>query len=510
MEKTKVLLINPDPNPYLAVSQVDFGAPMAILAIGSYLKNKGINVNIIDARLYKGSDIFFKIDESIAGVNVVGLSVMTVQIKEAIRISNYIKKKYKGIKIVWGGVHPTLFLQQTLKSDAVDFIVIGEGEATFYEFLKSIEGEDGKTDFSKIKGLGYKIDTEIIINERRELMPIDEIPLQHFELLDTERYVHTYYPFTGLRRELLVQTSRGCPNRCSFCINYVEKNYNIWRGKSPHLVLGEIKELKERFRLNAISFRDENFFVDKKHSEDIINGLSGLGIRWFANIRADYFHEGHISGEFLKKARESGAAYLGVGAESGVERILKMLCKDITVRQIIYTAEQMNKYDIVASYSFIIGVPGENRKDMLTTVDLMKKLKKTCPRSIFSGPQILRPYPGGSLYDLCVKNGYHSPASLEEWASEETGKFGELSLKNYPWIDNPSFVIALSTYVPAALNYDFMKELDLKRKIYAFISKLRLKFNFWLFPYEYMVMMKVLKYKNIIHNCISRFFREKR
>ncbi len=509
MKKAKVLLINPDPNIYAAASQVDFGAPMAILAIGTYLKHNNMDVKVIDGRLYKSDDIFAYIDRCMEGVSVVGLSVMTAQIKEALKISIYIKRKYKGIKIIWGGVHPTLFPQQTLSNSFVDFVVVGEGEVTCYELLNAISGGSGIIDFSNIDGLGYKLNGEIMINKRRSPMFMNEIPAQSFELLDVERYVNVYYPFIGPRRELLVQTSRGCPHRCAFCINYLERDYNQWRGRSPKLVLDEVRELKNKYKLNAVSFRDENFFFNKHHAEDIIDGLDELDIRWFANVRADYFNEKHVSDDLLKKARKAGAGYFGLGAESGVNRILKILCKDITVDQTIFTAKQMNKNDIAISYSFIIGIPGETKQDMMETVKLMKKLKSICRHSIFSGPQILRPYPGGALYDLCINNGYKQPVSLEEWALQERGKFGELSLNNYPWISNPSLVSALSTYVPVALNYDFMKNLDLKRKIYTFISSIRLKLNFWLFPYEYLLAMKTTKYIYILKMAMLKIFSER-
>lgn len=112
MNKIKILLINPDPNPYVDASRVDFGAPMAILAIGTYLKHKGSDVRIIDARLYKGSQLFLKIDEEIGGVSLVGFSVMTAQIKDSLKISAYIKGKYKDIKIVWAGCILPFFLSR--------------------------------------------------------------------------------------------------------------------------------------------------------------------------------------------------------------------------------------------------------------------------------------------------------------------------------------------------------------------------------------------------------------
>ncbi len=507
MVKPKVLLINPDPSPYLPASQVDFGAPMAILAIGTYLSKAGIGAKIIDGRIYKGEDIFACIDDNMAETDIVGLSVMTAQIKEALRISAYIKKKYKAAKIIWGGVHPTLFPEQTLASQLVDCVVIGEGEVTAKELVEVIEGAIGKPELSKIKGIGYKIDEKTVINKRRELMPMDNIPFQAFGLLDVERYVNAYYPFIGKRRELQVQASRGCPHKCAFCINYVERNYNIWRSKKPELVLNEIREIKDRYNLSGISFRDENFFVNGKHAENIINGLlDNFDIRWFASVRADYFNERHLSGDLLKKVHDAGVAYLGLGAESGSDRILKLISKDITVDQVIFAAQEMNRYDITASYSFLTGIPGETEEEMMKTIQLMKRIKSIHHHSIFSGPQILRPYPGGDLYELCIKNGYSAPTSLEEWASSETGKFGELAMVNYPWIKNPSLSIALSTYVPAALNYDFMKNLDVKRKIYAFMASIRLRLNFWKFPYEYQLTIRLLKYLGLFNRWAVRLF----
>lgn len=144
-----------------------------------------------------------------------------------------------------GGVHPTLFPEQTLKNALVDFVVIGEGEKTALELLNIMQTSDEGLDFTSIDGLGFKRSGQAIINKRRKLMPMDELPFQDFSLLEVERYIYSYYPYVGLRRELLVQSSRGCPHRCAFCINYVERNYNIWRSRNPDSVVGEIKELKK-------------------------------------------------------------------------------------------------------------------------------------------------------------------------------------------------------------------------------------------------------------------------
>lgn len=503
MRKPNVLLINPDPNPHSMDPSSGFsGPPMAILAIGSFLKVKGVEVKLVDSRLYK-KGLFPYLSSLISDFDVVGFSVMTAQIKDALKISNFIKQSYREKIIVWGGVHPTLFPEQVLKNPLVDFTVIGEGEDTAYELIRAVYGGGNAKDYSKIKGIGFRDNDSIIVNPRRETIDLDSLPFQDYGLVEAEKYINTYFPFLGKRRELVVQTSRGCPHRCSFCINYVERNYNVWRPRDPNGVIEEIKYLKDRYKINAVSFRDENLFVNRIHSLALIAGLRGLGVRWFANVRADYFNERHVSEALLARARNAGAAYLGIGAESGSNRVLGLISKDITTEQILFSAEMMRKSGIAASYSFLTGLPGETREETLQTVSLMKDIKNLHPKVVFAGPQILRPYPGGNLYELCVKSGYRSPSSLEEWSEQDTGKFGELSLRHYPWIKNQSFVLAVSTYAPAALNYQFTKDLGFARRIYACIGKIRLKFNFWFLPYEYKLGMWLLRWVYKIKCAVS-------
>lgn len=496
-----IVFINPDPRPGYTASELDFVPPISILSLASFLKKRGYLVKIIDSRLYNEKEKKEIISDSVKDALFVGISCMTNQIKDGLELSKYIKKNFDDSKIVWGGVHPTLFPKETLSNPFIDVVVIGEGELTVLELTRALENRESS---DVILGLGYKENGVIKINKRREPLDIDIIPSLDYGLIDAEKYMKSDYPFFGIKRELLVQASRGCPYRCAFCINYVEGAYNKWRPRSPEKVIKDVKALVKKYKINAISFRDEDFFVDKDNALEIIRGIKELGINWFANARANYFRENLISEKMVKEMKDSGLLMLGVGAESGSERMLEYITKDITIDNVYNFARLMAKYDIIASFSFIIGIPGETEKEMFLTVEMMKRLKKICPKSAFSGPQVLRPYPGGKLYDVCIENGFRAPTALEDWARVDFGKFGEISLENYSWIKNKELIQALSTYVPAALNYDFMKNLDLKRKIYAFISKLRLKFNFWRFPYEYKWTFRWLSFLNKIKKLLRK------
>ena len=87
----------------------------------------------------------------------------------------------------------------------------------------------------------------------------------------------------------------------------------------------------------------------------------------------------------------------------------------------------------------MIGMPHETRQDIIKTINLMSKLQKIAPDIIHSGPQLFRPYPGGELYDYCVKSGYYEPKTLREWYAANPGDF--LATGKYTWMTDQAFTL---------------------------------------------------------------------
>ncbi|MBI4779108.1 radical SAM protein, partial [Candidatus Falkowbacteria bacterium] len=166
-------------------------------------------------------------------------------------------------------------------------------------------------------------------------------------------------------------TSRGCPHRCTFCINAILKNN--WRAREAEQVLEDLKIIKSKpyFAGKPLRFWDENFFVDLKRARAIINGMidRNLTIPWETTVRAGYLKEGQIDDDFLAKLKQSGCYLLSFGAESGSPEILKKIKKDITPEEIINSAKMCLKHGIIPQYTFMIGLPGETKPDMLMTLN---------------------------------------------------------------------------------------------------------------------------------------------
>ena len=135
--------------------------------------------------------------------------------------------------------------------------------------------------------------------------------------------------------------------------------------------------MKKKYGIKAIKFLESNFFVNKDRVRELCQAMidEKLDLKWTTDCRADYFSK-QIDEDLLKLVKESGCVGLFIGIESGSPKILDLIKKDITREQAIKAAKMCRKYDIVPFFAFMMGFPGETRKDVMLTVDLMKKLRK--------------------------------------------------------------------------------------------------------------------------------------
>ena len=238
--------------------------PLGILSVGSALRKKGYEVKLINI---SEKDIDRTVEEIIKNKpDYIGISVMTgIQTRHSAEFSKKLKEK-SNIPVVWGGIHPSLLPRQCLEEFYIDFVVIGEGEETFIEF--TINFLDVKN-FSSILGLGYKENGRVVLNPQRPLIAdLDEWRLD-FSLLDLEKFI---FPLDKYKGVIAYKTSRGCPFQCAFCYNY-EFNKARWRAWSEEVVLEDMNFLKEKYKIDAVKFYDDNFFVDRKRAVSLLKKI---------------------------------------------------------------------------------------------------------------------------------------------------------------------------------------------------------------------------------------------
>ncbi len=447
--------------------------PLELLTIGTVLYENGYDVKIINvAAQEKYKELLLK---ECKDAFIVGITCYTSEIKSALEITDIIKKNFN-IPIIWGGWHATLFPVQTCEDRNVDFVITNEGDHSILRLVQSLEGKGLLKD---VPGMIYKKDGKILINKSEGYLNMEELPLIKYDLINVSDYSGTKLTDYFSRAKnvwLPYQSSRGCPHRCTFCINTVTDN-KICRKKSARKVIEEVRSFIKKYGLTHLRIIDDNFFVDCRRVKEICEGFieNRFNITWDAECRVDYFREGQLDDKLLSLCVKSGLIELTLGCESGSQKILDFMKKDIKVEQIINCVMQCHKYKIIPRCSFMVGIPGESKEDILMTARLINKLRKIEPKMAW-GVATFRPYPKSEMCEGLRKKGiFREPKKLREWIKEKYVEY--YTERNYkqPWQTHPALAHNMSFFYTLAggvlLTNQQIKS-NLLKKVNSFFIKL--------------------------------------
>lgn len=464
--------------------------PLGIMSVAGMLRKEGFDVKIVDQRIdTKG---WKKELESLVEQNplYVGISSMTgTQIHHALKAASVVRRKDSKTPIVWGGVHPSLMTLQTLEHPSVDVVVIGEGEMTAVDLADAYK--NGRT-LETVKGIGFKKqDGQVKITDMRTPLALDQLPEMPYDLVDFDKYASI--DFSGnFERSISFESSRGCPWRCGFC--YISSFYDSkWKVFSPQYVLDKLQEVVDKYRVKSVYFVDDEMAIDTSRFEKIVDGMleRKLDISWGTQgIRIDTMERimtRHPN--LLDKMYKSGNKQIEIGLESGSERILKLINKDITLpkmKEIINKLTDFTKdKDITLHYNMMGGFPTETREEVEETVKwgeyLIDKKKAYINFNIFA------PFPGTPLYPLAIESGFKEPENLESW-----GDFNLFDwFRHHPsWMNKDTIDYLTSIAFTFLFANDSMEIKITNRstryafKVYSPIAKFRLKHRFFNFFYE--------------------------
>lgn len=384
---------------------------MGLAYIAAVLKRKDVTVEILDCPALNISfkELRRKIDRS--HPDLVGITCMSCQYPSALKVAKIVKEVDEETKTVLGGSHPTALPVQCLQERNVDVVVVGEGEYTTLELVESLEES---SPLSKVDGIAYKQDGRIIVNPRRApIVNLDELPFPAWDLLPMKDYPPAPHgAFVKKPPVTSMITSRGCPFRCSFCSSPILWG-RLWRARSPRNIVDEIEYLYNVYGIREIHFEDDNFTLKKKRVIETCDEIiqRGLDIVWACpnGVRIDTLDE-----EILKKMKESGCYRLAFGIESGSQRILDGVKKDIKLRRVEETIKRAKDIGIETVGFFMIGLLEDNEQTVRQTIAFAKKLP--LDQAEFG---ICTPFPGSELYDIAFKKG-----SLEtrDWEKYDTFK----------------------------------------------------------------------------------------
>lgn len=314
--------------------------------------------------------------------DLVGFSMSSLGYKRSYEVMDALKAAYPQCRIVVGGHHATILKDALLdECRAIDFAVVSDGEKTIIGLC------DDTLPLEDIKGLAFRDGDRVTFNgERTPVKDLDEYAFPRYERFPMERY----------SRQIPVNSSRGCPNQCTFCPNkLLARRY---RARSPQHFVNELEYWYEK-GIRQFAIDDDNFTLVKERTLSICDeierrGLKNIFIRCSNGIRAD-----GVDRELLGRMKEIGVREVGFGVDGGNDRVLGHLKKGEAIETINASIKTACDLGMDVKLFFLCGSPYERESDIEDSIELARRYPVA--RVNFNNPI---PYPGTEMYDYVKEN----------------------------------------------------------------------------------------------------------
>ena len=405
-KKKKVLLISPSSavSVYKEAKVKDALEHMPYLSLaylGAMLIKHGHEVKVLDLSLFENprKELFRMLDDF--QPDYVGISFTTPLYDEMRMLSKLVKEYDKNIIVIGGGPHSSVLPRETLIESDLDIVVIGEGDYTIVEIVS------GKS-LSKIKGIAYKKKKKIsgkvggkvdinITQHREFIKDMDKLPLPEWSLFDLKKY---YVPRLRAKKNPVgpIETSRGCPFSCTFCNKSIHGI--TFRPKSPKRVADEIEHMLDA-GFKEIHVKDDGFTTNIDRANKICDLIINRELEFPWNL-ANGVRVDRVNKEFFVKAEKAGCHSSGVGIESGSQKIIDSLNKQITLDMVRRTVRLFGKSGIESIGYFIIGAPADTEKTIKQTIKFALSLKGLD----MAKATVFMPFPGTPSFIDLEKRGY--------------------------------------------------------------------------------------------------------
>jgi radical SAM superfamily enzyme YgiQ (UPF0313 family) len=431
--------------------------PIGLMYLAAYLRQYRPGkdeMHFLDARSELTPD-----DEVISALErikpeLVGITAFSMEGAAALRYAKFAKVHSPGCSVIIGGPYGTSDAATALQDSNVDFTAQGEGELTLFRLLNHLEASGSEASNGLPNGLAYRRNGDVVQGMFPDLIQnLDDIPYPAWDLIDLEKYFipgkirRAANTVQAKKRGIALFSTRGCPYRCTYCHNVFGKKL---RKRSVENVLGELRWLVERFRVEDVEFIDDVFNLDRERAKAICDGIIQAGWKLhlaFPNgLRADQMDE-----ELVGKMRQAGTYRIHYAVESGSPRVQKMIKKNLNLekaRRIIdYTAQR----GISTGGFFMLGFRDETEEEAWKTITFALK-SKLHTASFF----ILTPFPNTPMYDEAVALGYNMDAiysdygavsaNLSKMTKDDLGRLRKIAFRKFYF--NPRRILSIIRTTP--------------------------------------------------------------
>ncbi len=295
--------------------------------------------------------------------DIIAFSSLTARINETYSLSERFREQ--GIKVVIGGLHVSALPQEAMMF--ADCVIQGEGEFIWETLLSDYESKQLKPLYSSLSNPAYNFNFNC-----------SKVP--KYELLDISKY-----------NRLTIQTTRGCPLNCSFCA--ASRMISSYKKKPISQIEKELNKIFEVWERPFIELADDNTFVDKAWSKQLLKLFAKYKMKWFTETDISVAYDD----ELLELLARSNCAQVLIGFETSNAKGLKGIdTKDWKYKQFdnyLKAIDKIQSYGISVNGCFILGFDTD-------TIDTFKETEQFVKESNLSEVQItlLTPFPGTGLY----------------------------------------------------------------------------------------------------------------
>lgn len=324
--------------------------------------------------------------------DLIGITVvLSATLKCAENIARLGREACPDVKIILGGPHATLVYENTINKDWVDYVARQEGEHTMLELVRGDA-------FEHILGLSYKDSKgKPAHNKPRELIKdLDSLPFPD------PRYL--IIPVKDIKNNFgMITSSRGCSLNCIFCSSPRLWNKRV-RFRSIDNIMSELEFRHDEYGVARYYFCDDNISINKKFGKELCRRIidKKWNITWSCEARVKSFDE-----ELLRLMKEAGCRRIKLGVESGSDKVLKYMKKDITVRDVRETVELIKKIGIDITIYILLGMPVEGPEDIEMTYNLLKEIEPA-----YVSLSVATPHIGSELWDRMKESKIDFPEDL--------------------------------------------------------------------------------------------------
>ncbi|MFH1736132.1 MAG: radical SAM protein [bacterium] len=403
----KILLIRPH-------SDVPSCAPpLGLLYLTSYLREHGGDheVEILDARLKEWDDD--RCEKAIAAskADLVGVTAFSMESPQAHELAARTKKVLPQATFIVGGPYATSDYMQALEDPNIDIAVIGEAERSFTQLVDRLAA--GSEDWKEVSEIAFRQNGAMVKTEFRDFLDnLDELPYPAWDAIDLEEYFNhksttkrnAFNQHQATQRVMSMQTTRGCPYRCTYCHNLFGKKL---RKRSVENVIGELKLMKEKYDATEIEFIDDIFNLDiaraKQVFRHIIDEKFNFKISFPNGLRSDSFDE-----ELLDLFKEGGVFRLVFAIETASPRIQKQIRKNMDLEKAKKNIALAAKRGMSLGGFFMIGFQDETEEECWDTVRFAWE-SELHTAAFF----VVTPFPNTEMWKLAAEAGYNLDADFE-------------------------------------------------------------------------------------------------